>query len=145
MNIGKYKIKLAKCYALEHMKGDGSFQVRVAKDNPLLMRASLQSRHSNAKKHNVWLQYSSSNIIGWYCTCKSGEWGLGCCSHVACVLWFLGYARYHREALNQCSESFHEFLTDAADDSSDISNIDEDEDDDNEDTNSITDSYLISQ
>ena len=145
MNIGKYQIKLAKCYTLEHMKGDGSFQVRVAKNNASVMRASLQSHQSNAKKHNMWLQYSSSNIIGWYCTCKSGEWGLGCCSHVACVLWFLGYARYHRKVLNQRSELFHQFLTNAVDRSSDISSIDEDENDGSEDTNSITDLYAIAQ
>ena len=33
-------------------------------------------------------------IFGWFCQCKNGARTLGCCAHVASVLWFMGFARY---------------------------------------------------
>ena len=73
MNIGTYQIKQSKSYVLEHMSDDSSFRIRVANDSTDMIRASVQSRHSNNKKHDVWIQYSRTNISGWYCTCKGGE------------------------------------------------------------------------
>ena len=72
MNIGTYQIKQSKSYVLEHMSDDGSFRVRVANDRADMIRASVQSRYSNNNKHDVWIQYSRTNIFGWYCTCKGG-------------------------------------------------------------------------
>jgi len=31
---------------------------------------------------------------GWYCRCKTGSRTVGCCSHIASVIYYLGYARY---------------------------------------------------
>ena len=36
-------------------------------------------------------------INGWICTCKNGRRLAGCCSHVACVIYYLSCARYKRE------------------------------------------------
>jgi hypothetical protein len=33
-------------------------------------------------------------INGWICTCKNGKRLAGCCSHVACVIYFLSCARF---------------------------------------------------
>ena len=35
-----------------------------------------------------------SPITGVYCTCKSGARVVGSCSHVASILWYLGFARH---------------------------------------------------
>ena len=72
MNIGTYQIKQSKSYVLEYMNDDGSFRVRVANDRADMIRASVQSHHSNNNNHDVWMQYSRTNISGWYCTCKDG-------------------------------------------------------------------------
>ena len=91
MNIGTYQIKQSKSYVLEHMSDDGSYRVRVANDRADMICANVQSRHSNNNKHDVWIQYSRTNISGWYCTCRSGGRGLGCCSHIPSIIWFLGH------------------------------------------------------
>lgn len=40
-------------------------------------------------------QTEGNPISGWYCDCKVGAKTVGCCAHVASVLWYLGYARNH--------------------------------------------------
>lgn len=53
----------------------------------------------NLKKTNKQLldrkgsNRKQSYIPGWYCECKVGPRTVGCCAHVASVLWYLGYAR----------------------------------------------------
>lgn len=37
---------------------------------------------------------SGEKITRYYCTCKIGARTLGCCSHVASVIWYLGYRRH---------------------------------------------------
>jgi hypothetical protein len=144
MNFGSYQLKQAKSYVFEHMDNDGAFRVRITKSNADIMRASVQSRHTNAKKYDVWIQYTSSKVTGWYCTCKGGSRGLGCCAHVAAIVWFLGYARHNADAMNQRSHSFHDHLTNAVDYSSDgSSSDDQSHDTDTEDDNSDSDSYMV--
>jgi hypothetical protein len=50
--------------------------------------------------YRVFLQYKPEitgrkSIIGWVCNCKNGRRRLGCCSHVAAFIYYLGYAREH--------------------------------------------------
>ena len=37
--------------------------------------------------------------IGWYCTRKIGGSVVGCCVHIASVLWFLGYDRHQSNTI----------------------------------------------
>jgi hypothetical protein len=146
MNFGSYQLKQAKSYVFEHLNGDGTFRVRVTKNKADVMRASIQSRHTNAKKYDVWIEYSSTNVTGWYCTCKGGSRVLGCCAHISAIVWFLGYARHHREVMNQRSNSFNDHLTDAVDYSSDVSSSDDNSYNTNSgDDNSDNDSYAVCQ
>ena len=45
------------------------------------------SKHPNKKR-------KSDFINGWICTCKNGKRLAGCCSHVACVIYYLACARF---------------------------------------------------
>ena len=70
------------------------------------IRIRLYSRFRNATKHQIWISYNEDHendlgfkneddpILGYYCTCKAGARTLGTCSHVASILWYLGYARH---------------------------------------------------
>jgi len=33
-------------------------------------------------------------VLGYYCTCKAGARTLGTCAHIACIVWYMGYARH---------------------------------------------------
>ena len=48
----------------------------------------------------IWVEFSSSNVTGWYCTCKIGARTVGCCPHVASVVWYLGYQKILRNEIH---------------------------------------------
>ncbi|CAF1537195.1 unnamed protein product, partial [Rotaria sordida] len=75
----KYNIKQAPAYVEEHLDEDGDYIIDVGDDNDLILRCTIQSRHSNAVKHKTWIQYSFSGepIVSWYCTCSAGAMTVG--------------------------------------------------------------------
>ena len=71
------------------------YELMVGREAKDLLCVKIQSRHVSSRSYNVWIQYSSTNegadaITGWYCTCPVGARLVGCCSHIAAVLWYLG-------------------------------------------------------
>lgn len=65
----------------------------VHKECDSLIKLKIQSRHSRSSQRTLWIEFSDK-ITGWYCTCKVGARVIGCCAHVASVLWYLGYDRH---------------------------------------------------
>ena len=97
------------------------------------MRAKIQSPHKNSTSYDVWIQYSANEILGWYCTCPADARVVGCCAHVASILWYLSFARFHPEQLKQESSYFLNSFEDAAEysDASDDTEPDTDTDEEN--------------
>ena len=56
------------------------------------MHARIQSRHTSAKLYDIWVEQDGKTVTGWYCQCTIGTRIVGCCSHIASVIWFLAYA-----------------------------------------------------
>jgi len=110
ITLGVYQVKLAKSYIYDKRQRDTQFGFDMRMDEPGLLRARMYSRHSNAKQYNTWIAFKErweegedteveeeleeEPILGYYCDCKSGSRTLGCCGHVASVLWYLGYVRH---------------------------------------------------
>ncbi len=40
------------------------------------------------------VQFNESSILGYCCSCTPGLRTVGCCSHVATLIWYLGFRRY---------------------------------------------------
>ncbi|XP_069130866.1 uncharacterized protein [Argopecten irradians] len=95
ITLGVYQVKQAPSYTKEHLDSEG-YEMMLCQDLPDLLKVKIQSRHSKKAVHSLWVQYSSEReeIRGWYCTCKVGARVVGCCAHVASVLWYLGYKRH---------------------------------------------------
>ena len=131
--MGTYQLKQAKSYTVEHLSADGKYAVVIAKNRADLLKAKIQSRHKSSVSYDIWIRYSASTILGWYCTCPAGARVIGCCAHCASIIWYLSFARHHPEQLKQESSSFVNFLTNATDysDASDESDLETDSDDDN--------------
>ena len=101
--VGSYQVKQAISYIQEHLTpsplydDELEFLVELSSHNDDLIRARFSSRHSNNKNHIALIQYETKNteqpINGWYCTCMSGRRDVGCCAHVAALLWHLGVRR----------------------------------------------------
>ncbi|CAF1173234.1 unnamed protein product [Didymodactylos carnosus] len=133
LTLGTYQLKQARSYITEHLSEDGAFLVKVANKKQDLLRARIQSRHRNAVKYELYIQYNNRQITGWYCKCPNGSRVVGCCAHIASVMYYLAFARYNPEHLQPRSSKYYASLTDAVDYSevSDTETSDEDEDDSN--------------
>ncbi|CAF2696014.1 unnamed protein product [Rotaria sp. Silwood2] len=100
--FGSYQLKQAKSYILEHLKpseidpDDLEFIIELCEQHDDLVRVRFSSRHSTQKSYTATVQYDSDEekqIQGWYCTCPNGARVLGCCPHIAALLWYLGVCR----------------------------------------------------
>ena len=69
------------------------------KEEDDVFKAQIRSRHTSNKTYDLWVEYAQglNPITGWYCGCRSGARTVGCCAHVASVLWYLGYYRNETE------------------------------------------------
>ncbi|XP_021339896.1 uncharacterized protein LOC110441121 [Mizuhopecten yessoensis] len=103
ITMGVYQIKQCICYSKEHLSDEGTYDLMFCTEFPSLLQVKIQSRHSKNSVHTLWIKYiledMSCPISGWYCTCKVGARVVGCCAHVASVLWYIGYQRHQDDPL----------------------------------------------
>ena len=92
-------MKISKSYIIEHLKkslpNDDELMLEVRCDNryPDLVRVQFQSRHSKSAEYNATVRFNflaEQAIEEWFCTCQTGPRQLGCCAHIAALLWHLG-------------------------------------------------------
>ena len=131
-------MKTAKSYIMEHVKGsildddELIFEIQCNNRYPDLIRVQFQSRHSRSVKYNATVRFNSLReqpIQGWCCSCLTGPRKLGCCSHVAALLWHLGVNQGRGPESHPLSTSH---LLKYVEDSTIYTNADESEDDDND-------------
>jgi hypothetical protein len=129
--LGIFQLKQAKSYANEHINDDGVYEILVSTETSGLLRAKIQSRHSNRKKYNAIIQYNNRTVLEWCCQCPYGNVTIGTCSHVASILWYLSLARYDKSKMNQLSSNYLDIFRDASStDLTDESNDEEESDGD---------------
>lgn len=101
MNItfGQYQLRQGLQYIKQHQKKDnGKYKISMfSKDS--YIRAQIQSRFSGQKVRNVYIKYDKDKtgydgILGWFCDCPNGARTVGCCGHVASLIYFLAYAQH---------------------------------------------------
>jgi hypothetical protein len=129
LTLGIYQLKQSKSYAIEHLDPNGEYYVKVSNQEKNLLRARVQSRHSQSEKYNLWIKYSVNDVQGWFCTCMVGARVVGCCSHISSVIWYLSYARFDPRELHQQSSDYLDEIFDAPD--YEIDNSGDDSDDSN--------------
>ena len=105
MPLGNYQVEQAIVYIEEHLTSSPlyddeiEFLVELCSQNDNTVRARFSSRHKN---HTALIQYKNNYtehpINGWYCTCMSKGRRVGCCVHVAALLWHLGVPRAEIES-----------------------------------------------
>lgn len=93
---------MAKSYIQEHLvpsilnEDEFEFKVELCTTQDDLIRVRFQSRHIHKKIHIATVQFDAGKenpICGYYCTCISGSRELGCCVHIAALLWHMGVQR----------------------------------------------------
>ena len=119
ITFGEYQIKQSHGYLAEHFKKNGKYLIKVTsilneKEHKVLL-ALIQSRHKNSTKYIVFISYvpystDPDSINGWACNCHSGLRTVGCCSHIACLIYFLSYAKYLNKPLVNPGKRLNNFL-----------------------------------
>ncbi|CAF0850277.1 unnamed protein product [Didymodactylos carnosus] len=131
LTLGLCQLKPARSYTTEHVSSDESVMVKVANERRDLIRAQIQSRHKNGTKYDVYVRYNKKNLSGWYCTCPNGSRVVGSCAHIASIIYYVGYARYNPEQLQQRASDYYNSITDAQGYSESSDTDSENSDDDN--------------
>jgi hypothetical protein len=110
--FGCYQIEQAENYIHEHFSTHGDFQLFKSKIPPKrdnLLHVKFKSRHTEASKYDVYVELDNTKptpwqkIHAWYCTCASGARTVGCCAHVASVIWWLGIGRLKNQRMRRSS------------------------------------------
>jgi hypothetical protein len=107
LTLGVYQLRLAKSYVQDKIQRESEYKIKLLLEEEGLLKSRIYSRFSGSKKYDLWIsfrtQVSHENdeqleepILGWFCQCKSGARSLGCCAHIASVLWYLGHGRHER-------------------------------------------------
>lgn len=115
VTIGVYQLKQAASYTREHLTDEGDYILYSHKEEADIVRVRIQSRHTSAKQYQLWIQYENGfdPIKGWYCQCKNGARTVGCCAHIASVLWYLGFYRHLDSYPKYHSDKYPEYELDA--------------------------------
>lgn len=116
LTVGVWQIKNAIWYAKQHMKDDPSFKIMLCKQDRNILRARIDSRFSSSAHHSCWIKMNPEKdgperVESYFCNCKNGERTLGACSHIVCVIWYLGFHRHQRKEVKL--RSLSECLLDA--------------------------------
>ena len=88
-----------------------------------LIQIKLQSRHTSAKKYDLWVEYDESSVKG-IVSATAGPRVVGMCSHLASVIWYLSCGR-HSDLPNR--KSWLEYISDASKLPKDVIDASEDE------------------
>lgn len=96
---GSYQLSQSVSYLAEIIDENGSFPASTLKIKPEIVRFEVRSRHINSKTYKCYLHYNpnSSEMDGikrYCCNCANGNRTIGCCSHIAAVIYYLSYGRY---------------------------------------------------
>ncbi|CAF5053529.1 unnamed protein product, partial [Rotaria sp. Silwood1] len=136
LTLGVYQLKQARAYITEHMTSEGAYSVKITDQRQDLLRAQIQSRYKNNTKYDIYIQYDPKNVSGWYCTCPNGSRVVGCCAHIASIMYYLSFARDNLKALQPRSSLYYTTITDAQD-YSELSDVDSDSDVSDDDSNTL--------
>ena len=116
---GTYQLKRARSYAEEkasttNLTGSVNYTIHRYKEFPNLIRVPTQSAHVGRVKYHPILRFTAEEISDWWCDCTAGNRFIGCCSHIASTIWFLSFERWQTQSRRMPSETFINFIIDAA-------------------------------
>ncbi|XP_076288271.1 uncharacterized protein LOC143212878 [Lasioglossum baleicum] len=96
---GTYQLTQAVCYLAELMKDDNILNIEYLKESSNIIRVKVPSRHISRKCYQCYIEYVPHSIgyaaIKRYtCDCANGNRTVGCCSHVATIIYYLSHGRF---------------------------------------------------
>ncbi|CAF3380419.1 unnamed protein product [Rotaria socialis] len=116
--IGVFQLKRPRSYPAEKatttdLNGAVNYGIYRYNDYPNIIRVPTKSAHVNRLTRNPIIQFTSDEVLEWWCDCAIGNGLLGCYSHVASAIWFLSFQRWQLNSRNMPSRNFINYVTDA--------------------------------
>lgn len=96
---GSYQLSQAVSYLAEMVDDDGKLNMEYAREEPNVLKVKVQSRHISRTSYRCFIRYAPgtigvSGIKDHACECANGRRTVGCCSHIAAIVYYLSHARY---------------------------------------------------
>ena len=96
---GTYQLSQAVSYLAEMLNDDNTINLRIHRDFSRILKVEVRSRHVKKKTYRCYIDYvpdsiGRAGIRRYSCECANGTRTVGCCSHVAAVIYYLSRARY---------------------------------------------------
>lgn len=105
--LGSYHLRIARSYVHEHMRPNGLYIIELYRHHELvnnrsLIRGRIQSRHVRSKQYYTYILVNPTregreSIEDYYCSCIHGRRTIGCCAHIASMVYFLSWARHQEQ------------------------------------------------
>lgn len=96
--LGSYHLRIARSYVHEHLRPNGLYIVELYRhhelvNNRTLIRGRIQSRHVRSKQYYTYILVNPTregreSIEDYYCSCIHGRRTIGCCAHIASMVFF---------------------------------------------------------
>lgn len=96
---GSYQLSQTVSYLAELMDEDNNINLQYLKTNNNIIKIQVRSRHIKRKTYKCFINYKPNTIgfagiLRYCCECPNGLRTVGCCSHVAAIIYYLSHARY---------------------------------------------------
>lgn len=109
---------------------DGKLKIEYVKDDTNVLKFKVPSRHISRTTYRCFIRYKPnsigiSGVTEYTCECANGRRTVGCCSHIAAVIYYLSHACYLSRIFKPA-----EILTDVFNKNRFIPVIDSDSDED---------------
>lgn len=118
VTAGSYQLAQSRSYLAEY-KVSSRDRAMVCIDSVIgsdagLIYCKINSRFRSVTKHHVYVKYKPfvneiSRLLGWYCTCPVGARTVGCCSHIAVIIYYFAYEKFQPESTNPASHLMNIF------------------------------------
>ena len=96
---GTYQLSQAVSYLAGMIDEDGQIRLQYVKKQSSVLKLEVQSSHISKKVYWCFVKYelntiSISVLLEYTCHCANGSRTVGCCSHIAAIIYYLAHARY---------------------------------------------------
>ena len=108
--LGVFQLKRAPFYAAERAV---TYSIQRCRSFLNIIRAPTQSAHIQRRSYSPTIQFSTDEIIGWWCDCPIGTRIIGCCSHVSSMIWYLSDRRWESNNASRTSADPMNFVRDS--------------------------------
>ncbi|XP_046142743.1 uncharacterized protein LOC123988053 [Osmia bicornis bicornis] len=96
---GSYQFSQAVSYLAEVMDEHNNLHFSCNRQNKNILKFEIRSRHINSRTYKCYIDYTPnsigySGIKRYCCECANGNRTVGCCSHIAAIVYYLSHARF---------------------------------------------------